>query len=76
MCVGFLYKVVMRELSGYGITKVSKAGMGPSALVSSVVNWMCIIKNKIPDNNIVRNNIFLGPEDAMLKTWQKLVLNK
>ena len=35
-----------------------------------------IIKNNFPDNNIVRNNIFLRPEEAMMKAWQKLVLNE
>ena len=35
-----------------------------------------IIKNNILDNNIVGNNIFLRPEEAMLKTWQKLVLDQ
>ena len=29
-----------RVLSGSGITRVSKKGMEPSGLVSSVVNWM------------------------------------
>ena len=40
MFVGSLYTVVMRDLSGCCITKVSKNGMDPSALVSFVVNWM------------------------------------
>ena len=38
--VGFLYIVVDRLLSLFGITKVSRKGMDPSALVVSVVNFM------------------------------------
>ena len=41
VCVGFLYTDVKRELSGCGITIVSKKGRDPSDLASSVVNWMC-----------------------------------
>ena len=41
MCVGFLYTDIMRELSDFGITEVSKKGMDPSALASSVVKWIC-----------------------------------
>ena len=33
-------------------------------------------EDNIPHNNIVGNNIFLIPEEVMLKTWQKLVLNE
>ena len=39
VCVGFLYTVVMRDLSGCGITNVSKKGMDPSSLDISEVNW-------------------------------------
>ena len=38
--VGFLYTLVVKELSGSGITRVSKKGMDPSALVSSTVKLM------------------------------------
>ena len=41
VCVGFLYTNVRRELSGCGITIVTRKGIDPSALSSSVVNWMC-----------------------------------
>ena len=41
VCVGFLYTVVMRDLSGCGIPNVSKKGMDPSFLDGSEVNWMC-----------------------------------
>ena len=40
MC-GLLYTHVNWELSGCGITVVSRKGIDPSALASSVVNWMC-----------------------------------
>ena len=36
-----LYTVVMRDLSGCGITNVSKKQMDPSSLDVSEVNWMC-----------------------------------
>ena len=39
--MGFLYTDVRRELSDCGITVVSRKGTDPSALASSVVNWMC-----------------------------------
>ena len=35
-----------------------------------------IMKDNIPDNVIVGNNIFLIPEEAILKIWWKLVLNQ
>ena len=35
-----------------------------------------LYKNNIPDNSIVGNNIFLRPEEAMLKTWQNHILSK
>ena len=38
--MGFLYTDVMRDLSGCGITMVSRKGIDPSGLASSVVNWM------------------------------------
>ena len=38
--MGFLYTNVNREPSGCGITIVSRKGMDPSVLVSSVVKWM------------------------------------
>ena len=42
ICVcGLLYTIVMRGFSGCVITKVSKKGMDPSVLASSIVNWMC-----------------------------------
>ena len=41
VCVGFLCTVVMRDLSGCGITNVSKKGKDPSSLDVSEVNWMC-----------------------------------
>ena len=40
MYVGFLYTVVIRDLLGCGITKVSKKGMDQSAPVSPEVNWL------------------------------------
>ena len=36
--LGFLYTDVKRELSGCGITIVSRKGIDPSAFASSVVN--------------------------------------
>ena len=41
VCVGFLYTDVNREPSSCGITIVSRKGMDPSVLASSVVKWMC-----------------------------------
>ena len=41
VCVSFLYTDVRRESSGCGITIVSRKEIDPSALASSVVNWMC-----------------------------------
>ena len=41
VCVGFLYTVVNRGLSGWGKTTVSRKGRDPSGLASSVVDWMC-----------------------------------
>ena len=38
--VGFLYTVVTKLPSDYGMTSVSKKDMEPSALVFSAVNWM------------------------------------
>ena len=38
--VGFLYTLVNRLLSFCGMTRVSKNGMAPSALVFSAVNWI------------------------------------
>ena len=35
-----------------------------------------IIKNSINENNIIKNNIFLRPEEAMVETWQKFVLSQ
>ena len=40
ICVAFLYTDVNREPSDWGITIVSKKGMDPSVLASSVVKWM------------------------------------
>ena len=40
--VGFLYTVVVRDLSGCGIIKwCPRKGIHPSRLASSDVNWMC-----------------------------------
>ena len=33
------------------------------------------MKDSIPDSNIVEDNIFLIPEEAILKIWRKLVFN-
>ena len=41
VCVGFLYTDVSREPSGCGITIVSRKGMDPSVLPSSVVKLIC-----------------------------------
>ena len=41
VCMGFLYTDVSREPSGCCITIVSRKGMDPSVLASSVVKWMC-----------------------------------
>ena len=38
--VGFLYTLVLKLPSGHGVTKVSRKGMDPSSLVSSIVNWI------------------------------------
>ena len=38
-------------------------------------SYNTIFKNNVPDNNIVGNS-FLRPEEKMLRTWQKLVLNR
>ena len=34
------------------------------------------MKDNIPDNMFVGNNIFLRPEGAILKIWWKLVFNQ
>ena len=39
--VGFLYTVVLRLPSSFGIISISKKGMDPSSLWSSLVNCMC-----------------------------------
>ena len=39
--MGVLYTDLMRKLKNCGITKVSRKGMDPSALTSSVVKWKC-----------------------------------
>ena len=41
VCVGFQYTVVLRLPSSFGITKMSKKGMVPSSLDSSLVNYIC-----------------------------------
>ena len=38
--VGFLYTVVLRLLSCYSVTRISKKGMEPSVLESWLENWM------------------------------------
>ena len=40
MWVGFLYTFVLKLPSEHGVTRVSKEGMGPSLLLSSIVNWI------------------------------------
>ena len=40
MCVGFLYTVVLRLPSSLGVYNMSKKGMDPSSLHSSLVNCM------------------------------------
>ena len=37
---GFLYTFVLKLPSKHGVTKVSKRGMDPSSLLSSIVNWI------------------------------------
>ena len=41
VCVGFLYTVVLRLPSSFGITNMSRKGMDPSSLWSSLVNCIC-----------------------------------
>ena len=38
--VGFLYTLVLKLPSEHGVTKVSRKGMDPSTLLSSIVNWI------------------------------------
>ena len=40
MCVGFLYTDVLRLPSSSGVMRMSRKGMDPSLLVSSLVNLM------------------------------------
>ena len=42
VCGGFLYTLVCRLPSLFGVTSVSKNGMDPSALVFSAVNLMLL----------------------------------
>ena len=51
VCMSFLYTVVMRDLPGCDITKVARNGMDLSALVSSIVNWMCGYKLLMSSRN-------------------------
>ena len=41
VCMGFLYTVVLRLPSSFGITNILRKGMDPSSLCSSLVNWIC-----------------------------------
>ena len=38
--VGFLYTLVLKLPSEHGVTKVSRKGMDPSSLLSSIMNWI------------------------------------
>ena len=40
MCVGFLYTEVWRLPSSLGVIRISKKGVDPSVLISSVVNFI------------------------------------
>ena len=40
MCVGFLYTVALKLPSSLGVNNISKKGMDPSSLHSSLVNCM------------------------------------
>ena len=72
VCVGFLYTVVARLPSLWGVTKVSKKGIDPSALGVSAVNlmfgsielicwrnssWCCSWMTKVASNQYKKNNV-------------------
>ena len=48
----------------------------PHVALNNILPHQNVIKNNIPDNSIVGNNILLIPEEAILKIWQKLVFNQ